>query len=92
VLIILSSILAALQIRLWSGERSFSEIAYLENRIKFKEIAIKAQVIQNKQITSQVDDLMNGKSAVEEISRSELMLILPGEEFVIITGERRVQE
>ena len=87
-LIILVSILAALHIRLWSGERSFAEISYLQNRIKFKEIEIKAQLIQNDQLSYQVDDLTNGMSAVEEISRSELMLIHPGEHFVIITGEQ----
>lgn len=86
-IIFLVASLLFLQIRLWSGERSFAEIAFLEDTIKFKNIEIRAQVIQNEVLISQVEDLISSNETIEELSRSELMLIKSGEIFVVITDD-----
>ena len=78
------AVLSLLQIRLWYGERSFSEIAYLEYQIKLKRIELKAQQLENDQLRSQVDYLTSSDDGIEEIAREDLQLILPGEVFVIV--------
>ena len=84
---ILVVILLLLQARLWYGERSLSEIASLKAQIDAKVTENNTQGRINKELQGKVNDLMYQSEAVEEISRSELMLVKPGEVFVVIPNE-----
>lgn len=84
---ILAVIFLMLQLRLWHGERSLSEISSLKTQIADKTVEIDAQKRVNKALQGQVNDLMSRTDTVEEISRSELMLVKPGEVFVVIPSE-----
>ena len=84
---ILVGIFLLLQLRLWHGERSLSEISSLNSQISKKTDEIDAQIRVNGALQGQVNDLMSRTDTVEEISRSELMLVKPGEVFVVIPSE-----
>ena len=84
---ILAVIFLMLQLRLWHGERSLSEISSLKAQITDKTVEIDVQKRVNSALQGQVNDLMSRTDTVEEISRSELMLVKPGEVFVVIPSE-----
>jgi cell division protein FtsB len=84
---ILVVVLVLLQVRLWFGDRSLSEIASLKEQIEVKSVENATQVRINKELQGKVNDLMSESESVEEISRSELMLVKPGEVFVVIPTE-----
>lgn len=84
---ILVVILLLLQARLWFGERSLSEIASLKTQIDAKTTENNNQIRINKELQGKVNDLMYESESVEEISRSELMLVKPGEVFVVIPND-----
>jgi cell division protein FtsB len=84
---ILVVVLVLLQVRLWFGDRSLSEIASLKEQIEVKSVENATQLRINKELQGKVNDLMSESESVEEISRSELMLVKPGEVFVVIPTE-----
>ncbi|MDR3386466.1 MAG: cell division protein FtsB [Rudaea sp.] len=81
VALILLVLLLALEIKLWAGEGGMRDVWRLERRLaeqKQENLKLKQR---NEELAAEVQDLKNGKDAIEERARSELGLIKPGEVF-----------
>lgn len=79
-------LLVLLQVRLWHGNGSLSEVRELE-------ILKAAQIAENEQLTernlsleAEVMDLKQGLEAIEERARSEMGMIASGETFYLIVN------
>ncbi len=81
VALILLILLLVLEIKLWAGEGGMRDVWHLEQRLaeqKQENLKLKQR---NEALSAEVQDLKNGKDAIEERARSELGLIKPGEIF-----------
>ena len=81
VALILLILLIALELKLWTGDGGMREVWRLQQRLdeQKKENARLKQ--RNEALAAEVQDLKNGREAIEERARSELGLIKPGEVF-----------
>jgi cell division protein FtsB len=70
-----------LQWRLWTGPWSVPEVRRLEARVKAQRDENESLKQRNTRLGADVQDLKNGKEAVEERARAELGMIKPGEVF-----------
>jgi cell division protein FtsB len=81
VALILLALLLALGVKLWAGEWGLREITRLKAQIE-EQKAENAQLKQrNDTLAADVEDLRNGRDAIEERARTELGLIKPDEVF-----------
>jgi cell division protein FtsB len=81
VALILLILLIALELKLWAGEGGMRDVWRLERQLaEQKEDNLKLRQ-RNEKLAAEVQDLKNGKEAIEERARSELGLIKPGETF-----------
>lgn len=87
VLAILLVVLALLQVRLWVGPGSISDIARLENAIDAQYDENASLEARNAALMDEVSDLRNGLDSIEERARNELGLIRRGETFYLIVDE-----
>jgi len=81
VALLLLILLLALDIKLWTGDWSMREVWRLRQRVseqKQENLKLKQR---NEALSAEVEDLKNGKQAIEERARSELGLIKPDETF-----------
>ncbi len=79
--LILLVLLLALEIKLWAGPGGIHEVWRLKEQV-LEQAQENAKLKQRNEILSaEVDDLKNGKEAIEERARSDLGLIKPGETF-----------
>lgn len=81
VALLLLILLLALEIKLWTGDWSMREVWRLRQRVaeqKQENLKLKQR---NEALSAEVQDLKNGKEAIEERARSELGLIKPDETF-----------
>ena len=81
VALILIILIAALQVKLWTGQGGMREVWALEERVAAQSTENEQLRARNDALGADVDDLKNGSEAVEERARSELGLIKPGETF-----------
>jgi len=81
VALILLALLLALGVKLWAGEWGFREIARLQAQIAEQKAENAKLQQRNDQLKADVEDLRNGKDAVEERARAELGLIKADEIF-----------
>lgn len=72
-------VLVALQLNLWVGEGSYSEILALEEQIELQKQENMALSERNKELEGEVLDLKTGLDAVEERARSEYGMVKEGE-------------
>jgi cell division protein FtsB len=92
VALLLLILLLALEIKLWTGDWSMREVWRLRQRVaeqKQENLKLKQR---NEALSAEVQDLKNGKEAIEERARSELGLIKPDETFYQVVepaGEAR---
>jgi cell division protein FtsB len=87
---ILVVILVLLQVRLWTGEGSISDIQRLEGEIA-RQTADNAVLAQrNEGLLQEVSDLKTGLDSVEEHARSELGLIKQGETYYLLVDKEDV--
>lgn len=83
-------VLVLLQISLWTGEGSLSDIQRLEAAIE-EQAAANARLAQrNEGLLQEVSDLKNGLDSVEEHARSELGLIKRGETYYLLVDKEDV--
>jgi len=81
VLIILTILLIALQVRLWQEVAEVRKLrALVEQQIAQNETLRE----RNDALAAEVEDLREGFSAIEERARSELGLIRDGESFYLV--------
>ncbi len=80
-LVILLTLLVALQYRLWVGEGSLAEVRTLQARVAEQHTKNAALKARNEALRAEVEDLKSGLAAIEERARSELGMIRDGEHF-----------
>ncbi|MES2606600.1 MAG: septum formation initiator family protein [Pseudomonadota bacterium] len=87
VLGVLLVVLVLLQLRLWHGEGSLSDIDRLENEIVTQAEANAVLEQRNDGLLGEVSDLKTGLDSVEEHARSELGLIKQDETYYLIVDK-----
>jgi len=81
VALILLILLIGLELKLWAGEGGMRDVWRLQKQLaEQKQENLKLRQ-RNEKLAAEVQDLKNGKEAIEERARSELGLIKPGEVF-----------
>ena len=70
-----------LQVRLWSSTGGMPEVWRLQARVEAQRTENDALARRNAALAADVNDLKQGREAVEERARSELGMIRPGEVF-----------
>jgi len=86
-LLVLGALFVLLQMKLWSGEGSVSDIKRLDREI-VDQTEINQQLRKRNDVLMQeVNDLKNGLDSIEERARSELGLIKKGETFYLILDD-----
>jgi cell division protein FtsB len=84
---VLVVILLLLQVRLWTGEGSLSDIQRLESDIAAQTSANAVLEQRNESLLQEVSDLKTGLDSVEEHARSELGLIKQGETYYLLVDK-----
>jgi cell division protein FtsB len=84
VLGLLLVVLVLLQLRLWRGEGSLSDIDRLESEIATQAASNAELKERNDGLLDDVSDLKSGLDSVEEHARSELGLVKKGETYYMI--------
>ncbi|MEP6485240.1 MAG: cell division protein FtsB [Rudaea sp.] len=79
--LILLALLIALEVKLWAGEGGMREVWLLQRRLSEQKDENQKLKQRNEALSAEVQDLKNGKTAIEERARSEQGLIKPGEVF-----------
>src|SRR6476646_11625126 len=80
-LVLLLTLLAWLQYRLWFGNGGEREVADLQSQVQRQARDNTGLRERNAALAAEVQDLKSGEAAVEERARSELGMIKPGEKF-----------
>ncbi len=79
--IVLLILIVLLQLKYWIGDGGVREVEALQARVE-AQARENAQLEQrNAALAAEVDELREGKEALEERARSELGLIKPGETY-----------
>jgi cell division protein FtsB len=81
VALILLALLIALEVKLWAGEGGMREVWLLQRKLDEQKVENQTLKQRNEALAAEVQDLKNGKAAIEERARSEQGLIKPGEVF-----------
>jgi len=76
--------LVALQIQLWSGQGSLSELASLERQLDRLQADNRALTERNERLFVEVAEFRDGRDSVEEMAREELGMIGANETFYVI--------
>jgi cell division protein FtsB len=77
--LILMIVLLYLGVKLWSID--MPDVWRLQQRVADQKVENQKLKQRNEALSAEVEDLKNGKEAVEERARSELGLVKPGEAF-----------
>lgn len=81
IVLILVSVIIALQVKLWAGHGGWAEVEMLKQRVAEQRAENDLLKARNDALSAEVEDLKHGDEAVEERARSELGLVKPGEVF-----------
>ncbi|MGP1871296.1 MAG: cell division protein FtsB [Arsenophonus sp.] len=85
--IILLTVFFWLQYSFWFGKNGVNDYLNIKNEVKILKILNMKYKSRNEDLFSEINDL-NGKSeAIEELARTELGMIIPGESFYRIVNE-----
>ncbi|MGB8636348.1 MAG: cell division protein FtsB [Rhodanobacteraceae bacterium] len=74
-------LLLILQYTLWLGDGGYRDVSWLRKQVAAQKAENKRLEERNKALAAEVEDLKQGKQAIEGRARSELGLIKPGETF-----------
>ena len=86
---ILLVLLVSLQINLWFGEGSMSEVSQLRQQVEKQRQANEQLNERNAALEAEVKDLKQGLDAIEERARNELGMVKKDETFFqIIENEK----
>ncbi len=86
-LVILVLMFSGLQYRLWIGDGSYAEKAYLEREIKKQQAENEYLLERNRLLAVEVEDLKNGYDTIEERARHDLGMVKEGETFFMMQSE-----
>lgn len=84
-------LLILLQLQLWFGSHGVFQLWSLRNNIEREEHNNAELIARNERLHAEVEELKNGKEALEERARSQLGLIKEGETFYRVIPEKEVQ-
>lgn len=85
IVVIMLLILAALQVQLWGGSGSLTEVRHLRQSVaEQKQRNVELHAL-NSALAAEVTNLKSGVDAIEELARSELAMTGPNETFYHIT-------
>jgi cell division protein FtsB len=87
VLLILVVLLGWLQYRLWVGQGSLQELHQLHRAVDRQSAEVVELQARNQDLRAEVDDLREGRDAVEERARSDLGMIRKKETFFLVVEE-----
>lgn len=82
-------LVALLQWRLWTQSGGMPEVTRLELRVQQQQSENRALQRRNEALAADVQDLKEGKDAVEERARAELGMIKSGEVFYQVVESQR---
>ncbi|MFA7665470.1 MAG: cell division protein FtsB [Burkholderiaceae bacterium] len=82
--VILSGLLVLIQYPLWLGKGGWLRVWELDRQIAQQRVVNGRLAARNDALAAEVDDLREGRQAVEERARYDLGMIRPGEIFVQI--------
>lgn len=77
-------VLVMLQVNLWVGEGSFSQLRSLEAQVEVQKQENVVLAERNLELENEVLDLKTGLDAVEERARSEFGMVKDGETLFLI--------
>lgn len=77
-------VLVMLQVNLWLGEGSFSQLRSLEAQVEVQKQENVVLADRNLELENEVLDLKTGLDAVEERARSEFGMVKDGETLFLI--------
>lgn len=86
--LMLFTLLAWLQYRLWFGEGGAWATAALQSRVDRQAVENGGLRQRNELLVAEVENLKSGESAAEERARSELGMIKPGEVFYRVVEQQ----
>ncbi|WP_097460268.1 cell division protein FtsB [Mangrovitalea sediminis] len=78
---VLVLLIVLLQVRLWVGEGSFAQVWQLHHQIAEQQVENNQLSERNARLLAEVDNLRQGKGAIEERARMNLGMIRRGETF-----------
>lgn len=79
--LILLILLIVLQVKLWTGSGGVRDVQSLRATVAETRKANETLKARNDALQAEVQDLKEGRDAIEERARSELGLVKPGETF-----------
>jgi cell division protein FtsB len=89
VMLVLLLLLVALQFRLWFGEGGMRQVWQLERDVAAQKAENERLSARNADLAAEVEDLREGREAVEERAREELGMIGPNEEYYQVVEPAR---
>ena len=81
-------LLIALQLQLWFGSHGAFQLWSLRSNIEREQQKNNELIARNEQLHAEVEELKQGKEALEERARSQLGLIKDGEVFYRVIPEK----
>lgn len=81
VVVALAFLFVLLQLKLWNGEGSYTEVRHLRDAIEAQKVENARLLERNAGLEAEVNDLKHGLEAMEERARSELGMIKRDETF-----------
>ncbi|MHA7881037.1 MAG: FtsB family cell division protein [Saccharospirillum sp.] len=81
--LVLLLLFCVLQYRYWLADNGWRDVQRLNTDIATQEQVIERQLQRNATLEARVEDLKSGLDAVEELARSNLGLVKPGETFFV---------
>lgn len=81
VIISLAAVLILLQIRLWVGDGSITEVRSLSQAVAVQQKKVETLKERNQTLEAEVQDLKHRLAALEERGRTDLGMIRQGETF-----------
>ena len=83
--VVLLALLAAIHAQLWLGHGSMDYVRELQHQIKDQYAANALEKSENDRLESEVNDLKDGLSTVEEKARYELGMVKPNEIYIQVS-------
>lgn len=83
-LLILLSIFAILQYRLWVSEGSLADVVRLEREVEKQKAANERLQERNRVLAIEVEELKTGLDSVEERARQDMGMVKEGETFYML--------
>ncbi|SPP32395.1 Cell division protein FtsB [Arsenophonus endosymbiont of Aleurodicus floccissimus] len=85
--LILLAVFCWLQYSLWFGKNGVHDYLRIKSEVVALETLNTTFKVRNERLFAEIDDLNEGREAIEERARSELGLIRPEESFYRIVNE-----